>query len=316
MKLIDIYKNSLTYRIINEDLNNNMKNHAYLLIGADEYLLSKFIVFVASQIMCEKNNIAPCLNCLQCNKIEHNNHPDVLFYPVNGNRLSVEEARKIVNETYTLPYEGNKKIFIINNFDLATTQSQNALLKTIEECLPKNTFILSATNSGNVVTTIKSRCKKINVSNLNDEELLSILKETYKGNENINMAVTYACGNLTEALNFLNDKNSIKIFNLCLNTLSNLSNSTQILEYSSKLLIYKDCVEEILNTFIVILRNIATKRLGYEKFFQQYSLKVINGITKRIIDLCERYKANVSAVEIIDKLLFDILEVKYLCKSK
>ena len=63
------------------------------------------------------------------------------------------------------------KVFIFNNFSSANIQSQNKLLKILEEP-PKNTFIiLNVTNINKVLPTVLSRCKKIRLLPLTKQEI-------------------------------------------------------------------------------------------------------------------------------------------------
>ncbi len=104
-------------------------------------------------------------------KIENRVDLDIKMYPKNNAKLLVADANEIVSESFIKPVNLPYKIFLINNFDVSTEEAQNKLLKILEEP-PKNVyFILSVKNEGKVLPTIKSRCDKIKILPLSQEEI-------------------------------------------------------------------------------------------------------------------------------------------------
>ena len=165
MEFDNLYAKSELKLIVNNDIAGNMLNHAYLLCGQDDVLLNYFAKEFAKHILCDK---AGCGACSTCGKIEKGFHSDVLVYPKDKKKgLVVEDIAEIVEKAYVQPMEATKKIFILNNFDVSTTQAQNKLLKTLEEPPASSMFIITSTNPSNILNTIKSRSKTVNVPLLN-----------------------------------------------------------------------------------------------------------------------------------------------------
>ena len=79
-----------------------------------------------------KDEKKPCLICPNCQKVMDNNAIDVLYFG-DEKSILVEDSEKIVEDSYILPLEFKNKYFILKDFDLATIQAQNKLLKIIEE---------------------------------------------------------------------------------------------------------------------------------------------------------------------------------------
>lgn len=69
---------------------------------------------------------------------------------------NVSQLREIISFS-SLTTEGSRKIFILKNFEQATTASSNALLKTLEEPVDNTLFLLVA-NGNRVLPTVMSRC--------------------------------------------------------------------------------------------------------------------------------------------------------------
>ena len=139
-----LYNLSTVKEIISRDIKEDMISHAYMLISSDEEYVTLLAKQLAKHIMCEKN--ISCDTCSQCIKVEKNEHVDVVILPSGKKNLVVEDIENIVSESYVMPLEGERKIYILNNFDLTTVQAQNKLLKTLEEPPKSVVFILTTTN--------------------------------------------------------------------------------------------------------------------------------------------------------------------------
>ena len=110
-------------------------------------------------------------NSVEFAKILNGADIDNRYYPKNNEKLLVSDSNEIVSEVFIKPVNFDKKIFVINNFDVSTTEAQNKLLKVLEEP-PKNVyFLLSAKRQDKVLPTIKSRCDKIIISPLSEQEI-------------------------------------------------------------------------------------------------------------------------------------------------
>ena len=77
-------------RIHKEDL-----THSIMVLSADEYALKEYSLYLAKVLMCESET--PCNNCVQCQKIEHNNHADVMIHPREKESIAVDEVLSIVD---------------------------------------------------------------------------------------------------------------------------------------------------------------------------------------------------------------------------
>lgn len=90
------------------------------------------------------------------------------FKQENIFRIDPEKRQILVNqiraiEKFIITEPKNKRLFIINQFDKATLEAQNAFLKTLEERTNNNQFLLIVNNKNHLLPTIKSRCRLINL---------------------------------------------------------------------------------------------------------------------------------------------------------
>jgi DNA polymerase III subunit gamma/tau len=92
---------------------------------------------------------------------------------VNG---KVEEVRELISERLRIPPTyGKWRIIILDECHMLTTQSQNALLKPIEEPPPYVKFFLCTTDKDKVVPAIQSRCEHHEMSLVNDKDMIDIM---------------------------------------------------------------------------------------------------------------------------------------------
>ncbi len=90
------------------------------------------------------------------------NHPDVL-YIADGEKLGIEQARKIKDFLSYKPALGKGKVVAIETADKMTEEAQNALLKTIEESPAASLIVLGAVSTAHFLPTILSRCQVISI---------------------------------------------------------------------------------------------------------------------------------------------------------
>ena len=88
------------------------------------------------------------------------NHPDLLHLKA-GEKLGIEQARIIKEHFSFKPYQLEGKVVIIEDASLFTMETQNALLKTLEELPEKAIFIMGVNSEENLLPTVLSRCQMI-----------------------------------------------------------------------------------------------------------------------------------------------------------
>jgi DNA polymerase III subunit gamma/tau len=96
----------------------------------------------------------PCGTCQSCRSIETSNSLDVSEIDAASNN-GVDDARALIERSSLAPVQGRYRIFILDECHQLTAQSQNALLKCIEEPLPHVVFILCTTEVHKVLPGMK-----------------------------------------------------------------------------------------------------------------------------------------------------------------
>lgn len=183
-------------------------SHAYLFLGgagAGKRLIANTF---AKALQCEGEK-RPCDSCKSCHAFNHGNHPDVIsFQPLkNGKTYTIEDVREQLLETVDLkPFQYEKKIYIIEKADTLNIQSQNALLKTLEEPPAHAVFLLLAERAEAFLPTILSRVVVMKIRPLSAETIADYLMQTGHLAEESHILSAYAQGRIGQALELVEDE--------------------------------------------------------------------------------------------------------------
>jgi len=91
-----------------------------------------------------------------------NPHPDLLYF-ASGEKLGVEQAKKIKKHFSLKPYSAQGRLVVMEDASDLTIEAQNALLKTLEELPEKAMIILAADSDSKFLPTVLSRCEIIKI---------------------------------------------------------------------------------------------------------------------------------------------------------
>ena len=138
--------------------------HAYIFdgdVGVGKETMAK--TFAAGlQCQDDKGHEKPCKECISCRQIEAGTSPDVIWVTRAKTDYGVDEIRDQVIGTVDIrPYSGPYKIYIIQEAERLREESQNALLKTLEEPPDYVIILLPTSNISELLPTIQSRCLKM-----------------------------------------------------------------------------------------------------------------------------------------------------------
>lgn len=141
-------------------INNNRIAHAYIFAGPRGVGKTTTARIFAKSINClNPNNGEPCNECEMCKSFNSSQSLDIIEIDGASNRR-IEEIRQLRESVKYAPTKGKYKVYIIDEVHMLTTESFNALLKTLEEPPEHTIFIFATTDIHKVPLTIISRCQR------------------------------------------------------------------------------------------------------------------------------------------------------------
>ncbi len=130
--------------------------------------LAKYTLCLTKRVDCQ---------CESCRKVRSGTHPDLILLSKekDSNSIKVDDIRRIFTEVHTRPLVSNFKVVVIDDANYLTKESQNKLLKQLEEPPEYMKFIFITHND--LLPTVESRGKIFKFFALPEEEMDSFLTQ-------------------------------------------------------------------------------------------------------------------------------------------
>jgi DNA polymerase-3 subunit delta' len=142
-----------------------------------------------------------CGVCPACTRIARGVHPDVLLVgPGESGAIKIDQVRDIVDRAQYRPFEGRRRVVIIDEADALVPPAQNALLKTLEEPTPSSVFILVTARPDMLLPTVLSRCPQLRFRPLSAADIATALMARGHHEAEARAVAATADGSLGQAL--------------------------------------------------------------------------------------------------------------------
>ena len=180
--------------------NLNQSTHAIMLIQSVESNANEFIQNYIKKVI--------DLNCSNeqektelFNKIDKNEYFDLIVFDGAKSSIKKEDIVYIQNQ-FTRPglEKINQKFYVLKNFEYATKQAVNSLLKFLEEPTENTCCILTTSNVNLILETIISRCQKV------------ILQTDYQAIDNVVKKYNLSSFQQQLYINSFNDVSELELF--------------------------------------------------------------------------------------------------------
>lgn len=167
-------------------------HHAWLLAGPQGIGKARFAEMAALRLLAEGSATPVNLPGLQvpanhptASLIDAGSHPDFqrlerLFRDKTGDyarNISIDQVRALQGLFGTTPTFSTRRIVVIDAIDDLERGAANALLKSLEEPPPDSLFLLVSHAPGRLLPTIRSRCRLLRFSALDDDVMTAALRE-------------------------------------------------------------------------------------------------------------------------------------------
>jgi DNA polymerase-3 subunit delta' len=120
-----------------------------------------------------------CGACHVCRRIAAGTHSDVVVLDNDGEAsIKIKPLRdRVLDAIGYRPFEGARRVFIIDPADELTVEAQDALLKTLEEPPAAALLVLVTSYPDTLLPTIQSRCRRLRFGPLVESDVARVLAE-------------------------------------------------------------------------------------------------------------------------------------------
>lgn len=225
-------------------------------------LVSQFV----RALLC-KGTDRPCGTCSACAKTKTLAHPDIVV--IDGNEpkaLSVDAIREIRSDSFIKPNEADYKVYLFLNADGMQEESQNAILKVLEEPSSYCVFIFTVENRSSLLPTVLSRAVCMELFPVPVSQAVNALKRMLPDEqiENIEKSAEIFSGNIGAAVNSLCSGEFATLYETSLRILNSLNalDEFELLSESARFESDKELFSGCVTVLSLAVRDALTLKLG------------------------------------------------------
>jgi len=172
MSLAELIGNTRIKTTLSGYLRNERVPNSLIFAGSDAYHQLLFAMNFAKALVCQKVNLFDaCDRCRPCLAVDRGLYPDVQVLAPDGQFYRKNQLDELIASAFQRPMQGERRVFILKDAQRLNESAANAFLKTLEEPLPSNVFILLTQNLNQILPTIQSRCQILKFMPLSNHEV-------------------------------------------------------------------------------------------------------------------------------------------------
>ena len=179
-----------------------------LILAGPDGVGKRLLAFATAQALncqnlesTESGEIDACGTCASCSKIARGVHPDVLLVePGDTGTIKIDQVRDVIDRAGYRPFEGRRRVVIIDQADALVPHAQNALLKTLEEPPSASLFLLVTARPDALLPTVISRCPRLRFRRLDADDVATALMTQGRGEAEARATAAAADGSVGHAL--------------------------------------------------------------------------------------------------------------------
>ena len=103
----------------------------------------------------------------------------ITLEPSDTGSVTIGQVRTVLGQVGYLPFEGRRRVIVIDDAELMVVPAQHALLKTLEEPPSSAQFLLVTSRPDMLLDTVRSRCAKLRFGFLGVNEIVAVLEKRH-----------------------------------------------------------------------------------------------------------------------------------------
>lgn len=250
-------------KLLKEHIVHDEVRHAYLFTGADGTGRRSLALAFARAINCIQPPAVGeyCGECRMCKQLQKMQQADlsVVQAETEGGMIKVEQVRGLEHSLSLSPYEAKYRVALLLDFQKANANSQNALLKTLEEAPQKVILLLTADSAENLLPTIASRCEILRLRPVSVDTLEnSLVNRWHVEKERAALFAHLSNGRVGKAVRYSEQPESLEGRQVLLDDFERMlaSNLRDRFTYAEKLGRDRDGVREALQVWFTYTRDL------------------------------------------------------------
>ncbi|GIQ67258.1 DNA polymerase III subunit delta' [Xylanibacillus composti] len=172
-----VYGQQQAKKMLLTALNRDSLSHAYLFAGPRGTGKKAMALALAQAVMClsRLEDGDACGHCVECRKVEHMNHPNVLWVEPDGASVKIAQIRQLQQDLAYQASRGQRKVYMIGQAERMTAEAANSLLKFLEEPFSPTLAVLLTDHVQALLPTILSRVQLVPFVPLAKEAMLEAM---------------------------------------------------------------------------------------------------------------------------------------------
>ena len=318
-------------QILQKHITQNNVRHAYLLSGPPGIGRRSLAVRFAQVLNCIHPPVPgePCGECRLCKQIAKMQQADLTITRSleEANTIKVEQIRELQLSLSLSPYEARYRVALLLNFQEATANAQNALLKTLEEAPPKVILILTADSVENLLPTIVSRCEILRLRPLPVDLCAKVLQKQWQVPAETAKEISHLCGGkIGQAVRYYQEPNQLEKMHQIVQDAFDLFGSrlSERFQYAERVTdtkrkgVNRESIQFMLQTWLILWRDIFICASGSEMpltylNFQRLSQKAAQSLSESLIQqqlsrmetALQQLDTNLNSRLLVETLLLD-----------
>jgi DNA polymerase III subunit delta' len=294
--------------------------HAYLFAGPRQIGKTTLARAYAQALNCTGAD-RPCGQCLNCTKIARGTHPDVRLLEGQGGTFKIDQIRALQSEVALSAHEAEWKVYILRNFEQATSEAANCLLKTLEEPPSRVILLLTSSSSSLLLPTIISRCRLVALHPLAVDAVRDVLIDRWHAEpDRADLLARLSAGRIGWAIAALTDKTVLAERERALEDVLRVAAGNRVvrLRYAEELSARKEAIQAGLDVWQSWWRDLLVAKSGQDDLIANldhrdevrtraagYSVEQIGDFLAHLLDTTRRLERDVNA-----RLALEVLFLK------